>query len=168
YVVGMVSSPWAGRRADRMGSAPVLGWMLALMLGGMALTAFERLPAIVCGIGLFTFGFFGAHAVATAWVGRLARQARALAAATYLTAYYLGASSMGWLGGHAWSAGHWRGILAFLATLWLLAVAALARLRHHESSRPEGVWGSSPRAGDSATCASPVPGSISSSMMSRP
>src|SRR5262249_19541069 len=115
YVVGMAASPWAGRRADRQGSAPVLARMLALMAAGLALTAFDLLPAIVAGVALFTFGFFGAHAVASAWVGRIARHARALAAATYLTLYYFGASAMGWLGGHAWAAGRWAGVLAFLA-----------------------------------------------------
>jgi MFS family permease len=104
YVVGMVSSPWAGRRADRHGSSPVLARMLALMAVGLALTAADRLPLVVAGVALFTFGFFGAHAVASAWVGHLAKRARSLASATYLTAYYFGASTMGWLGGHAWSA----------------------------------------------------------------
>jgi YNFM family putative membrane transporter len=168
YVVGMAASPWAGRRADRIGSSPVLARMLVLMAAGLALTAFDRLPAIVAGVALFTFGFFGAHAVASAWVGRIAKHARPLAAATYLTLYYLGASLMGWLGGHAWAAGQWAGVLAFLAVLWLLAVAAAGHAHRQARSRPEGVWGSSPRSGDSATCLSPVPGSISSSMMSRP
>jgi YNFM family putative membrane transporter len=168
YIVGMAASPWAGRHADRHGSSPVLLRMLVLMAAGLALTVFDWLPAIVAGVATFTFGFFGAHAVASAWVGRIARNARSLAAATYLTLYYLGASSMGWLGGLAWAAGRWGGMLAFLAGLWLLALVAASRLRDQARSRPVGVCGSSPRSGDSATCRSPVPGSISSSMMSRP
>jgi YNFM family putative membrane transporter len=129
YVVGMVSSPWAGRFADRAGSSPVLARMLALMAIGLALTAADWLPSIVAGVALFTFGFFGAHAVASAWVGRIAHRARALAAATYLSAYYCGASTMGWLGGHAWAAGHWAGLLAFLGLLWAACVLAALRLR---------------------------------------
>jgi len=129
YIVGMVSSPWAGRQADRRGSSPVLARMLALMAVGLALTAVDRLPAIVAGVAVFTFGFFGAHSVATAWVGRLSGRAKALAAAVYLTAYYLGASSMGWLGGHAWAAGRWSGMLVFLGALWIACALAAARLR---------------------------------------
>ncbi|MGN6527394.1 MAG: MFS transporter [Burkholderiaceae bacterium] len=118
YVVGMFSSPWAGRRADRRGSSPLLWRMLAVSAAGLALTLAGALPVIVAGVALFTFGFFGAHSIATSWVGRLAKQSKALASATYLTAYYLGASSMGWLGGHAWSAGAWGGTVAFIGALW--------------------------------------------------
>ncbi len=128
YVVGMFSSPWAGRQADRLGSSRVLAWMLALCAGGLALTLSEALPVIIVGVALFTFGFFAAHSVASSWVGRLARRSKALASAAYLTAYYLGAGSMGWLGGHAWSADAWRGVLAFLALLWLGCVALALRL----------------------------------------
>ena len=128
YVVGMFSSPWAGRQADRRGSSRVLGAMLALCAVGLALTLSNALPMIIAGVALFTFGFFAAHSVASSWVGRLAQRSKALASAVYLTAYYLGASSMGWLGGHAWQAGAWLGVLAFLGLLWLGAVAIAARM----------------------------------------
>ncbi len=118
YVVGMFSSPWAGQRADRLGSSRVLAWMLAVAAVGLVLTISEALPLIIAGVALFTFGFFGAHSIASSWVGRIAKQSKALAAASYLTAYYVGASSMGWLGGHAWAAGAWPGVLAFLTALW--------------------------------------------------
>jgi YNFM family putative membrane transporter len=127
YVVGIFASPWAGRRADRRGSSRVLGQMLALGAAGLALTLASALPAIVAGMALFTFGFFGAHSIGSSWVGRLATRSKALASASYLTAYYLGASSMGWLGGHAWSAGGWSGTVAFIGALW--AGCALAALR---------------------------------------
>jgi YNFM family putative membrane transporter len=128
YVVGMFASPWAGRQADRRGSSRVLAGMLALSAAGLALTWSAALPAIIAGVALFTFGFFAAHSVATSWVGRLAQRSKSLASATYLTAYYLGASTMGWLGGHAWSAGAWPGVLAFLALLWLGSAAIALRL----------------------------------------
>jgi len=128
YVVGMFSSPWAGRQADRQGSSRVLAAMLALCAVGLALTLSNALTMIIVGVALFTFGFFAAHSVASSWVGRLAQRSKALASAAYLTAYYLGASSMGWLGGHAWQAGAWVGVLAFLGLLWLGAVAIAARM----------------------------------------
>jgi YNFM family putative membrane transporter len=128
YVVGMFSSPWAGRAADRRGSRRVLAQMLALCAAGLALTLASALPVIIAGVALFTYGFFAAHSVASSWVGRLAQRSKALAAATYLTAYYLGASTMGWLGGHAWSAGAWTGVLAFLAVLWLGCAAIALRM----------------------------------------
>lgn len=128
YVVGMFSSPWAGRQADRLGSSRVLAGMLALCAAGLALTLSHALPVIIVGVALFTFGFFAAHSVASSWVGRLARRSKALASAVYLTAYYLGASAMGWLGGHAWQAGAWAGVIGFLALLWAGCVAIAARM----------------------------------------
>jgi len=128
YVVGMFSSPWAGRLADRLGSLRVLSGMLALCAAGLALTLSPALPVIIVGVALFTFGFFAAHSVASSWVGRIARRSKALASAVYLTAYYLGASSMGWLGGHAWQAGAWPGVLGFLALLWVGCVAIAVRM----------------------------------------
>jgi YNFM family putative membrane transporter len=135
YVVGMFSSPWAGRKADEFGSSRVLAWMLALCAAGLALTASSALPVIIAGVALFTFGFFAAHSVASSWVGRLAQRSKALSAAAYLTAYYLGASSMGWLGGHAWQAAAWPGVLGFLALLWLGCVAIAARMTRVPSPR---------------------------------
>ena len=128
YVVGMFSSPWAGKQADRFGAPRVLGAMLALCAAGLALTLASALPVIIAGVALFTLGFFAAHSVASSWVGRLAQRSKALASAVYLTAYYLGASSMGWLGGHAWQASAWPGVLAFLALLWLGSVAIAVRM----------------------------------------
>src|ERR1700712_2676694 len=128
YVVGMFSSPWAGRQADRLGASRVLAWMLALCATGLALTLSGALPVIIVGVALFTFGFFAAHSVASSWVGRLAQRSKALASAAYLTAYYLGASAMGWLGGHAWQSGAWPGLLGFLALLWLGCVAIWGRM----------------------------------------
>ena len=128
YVVGMFSSPWAGRQADRIGPSRVLARMLALSAAGLLLTLSSALPLIIAGVALFTFGFFAAHSVASGWTARLAQRSKALASAVYLTAYYLGASSMGWLGGHAWQTGAWPGVLGFLAVLWLGCVAIAWRM----------------------------------------
>lgn len=128
YIVGMFSSPWAGRRADRRGSPRVLAEMLALCAAGLALTLAKTLLPIIAGVALFTFGFFAAHSVASSWVGRRARHSKSLSSAAYLTTYYLGASSMGWLGGLAWQSGAWIGVLGFLAVLWLGCAAIAWRL----------------------------------------
>ena len=136
YVVGMFSSPWAGRQADRHGPSRVLAAMLALCAAGLVLTLSSSLAVIVAGVALFTFGFFAAHSVASGWVGRLAQRSKALASAAYLTAYYVGASSMGWLGGHAWQAGGWPGVFAFLALLWLGSVAIAVHMARLFAAHP--------------------------------
>ena len=135
YVVGMFSSPWAGRQADRLGPSRVLAGMLALSAAGLVLTLSSALPLIILGVALFTFGFFAAHSVASGWTARLAQRSKALASAVYLTAYYLGASFMGWLGGHAWQAGAWPGVLMFLGVLWLGCVAIAVRMARLPGAR---------------------------------
>jgi YNFM family putative membrane transporter len=95
---------------------------LAVMLTGMMITMASSLAVIVAGVGLFTCGFFSAHAIASSWVGRRARTAKAQASSLYLFAYYLGSSISGTLGGVFWLHGGWQGVAVMIT---LLIVAAL-------------------------------------------
>jgi YNFM family putative membrane transporter len=135
YLLGIFSSVWAGRLADRLGRRNVLWLVMSLMLGGLLLTLVNSLPVIVFGVGLFTFGFFASHSVASSWVGRRAQAPQALASAIYLFFYYLGSSVLGWLCGMLWSAAGWPGVvgllgaalgIGFLIALRLRALAPLA------------------------------------------
>ena len=126
YLLGIFSSVWAGRLADRLGRRNVLWLVMGAMLIGLLITLIDFLPAIVLGMGLFTFGFFASHSVASSWVGRRARAPQALASALYLFFYYLGSSAVGWLAGVAWEHGQWPGVVALLgATLGLALLIAL-------------------------------------------
>jgi MFS family permease len=82
----------------------------AALIAGVALTAAAPLPIVIIGIGVVTAGFFGAHSVASSWVGRRAGGDRAQAAALYLFFYYLGSSVLGSAGRVAWSRGGWAGV----------------------------------------------------------
>ena len=73
-----------------------------------AFTLAQPLWLIIAGVGVFTFGFFAAHAPPAGWVGRRAGERRALASALYLSSYYLGASVLGSLAGTAWPIGDGR------------------------------------------------------------
>jgi YNFM family putative membrane transporter len=96
------------------------------MLGGVLLTLAPPLWLVVSGLIVMTFGFFGAHSVASSWVGLRARQSRAHASSLYLFAYYTGASVAGWAGGIFWNHWHWAGVAAFVGVL--LAGGLLASL----------------------------------------
>ncbi len=128
YLLGTVASAWSGRLARRLGAAVALAGMLALMLAGLLLTLAQSLVWVVMGIALFTFAFFGGHAMASAWVGQRGGQARALAAALYLSSYYLGASTIGTLSGVFWVHRHWPGVVAALALALIAALLAVWRL----------------------------------------
>lgn len=129
YLIGIFSSVYAGKLADRLGRRSVLWVMLSVMLAGLLLTLVNSLVFILIGMALFTFGFFASHSVASSWVGRRARAPKALASALYLFFYYLGSSVIGWLCGYLWSHGGWPGVVALLGSLLGAGLMIALRLR---------------------------------------
>jgi MFS transporter, YNFM family, putative membrane transport protein len=128
YLLGIFSSVWAGKLADRYGRKGVLYLVLSLMLAGIVLTLSSWLPLVVGGMALFTFAFFASHSMTSSWVGRRARGA-ALASALYLFFYYLGSSVVGWAAGILWGWAGWAGVVMLLASCLIGAVAIAIHLR---------------------------------------
>ncbi|AXJ95240.1 MFS transporter [Sphingomonas sp. FARSPH] len=128
YILGSLSSAWFGSLAGRVGRRRLFWVPVLLLLGGLAIGAATPLALVVIGIALVTIGFFGAHSIASAWVGRRARRNRGQAAAIYLFFYYLGSSVLGSAGGFAWTHRGWPGVTAFCIVLALLALAGGAWL----------------------------------------
>ncbi|WP_067596158.1 MFS transporter [Nocardia terpenica] len=123
YLAGTASSTVAGRLADRLGRARVLGVSILTMAAGLALTVPDHLPVLLAGVLLCTAGFFGAHAVASAWVGAAAEGNRAAASSLYLFAYYLGSSLVGGAAGLAYAWHGWAGLAGYVGVLVVLAGA---------------------------------------------
>lgn len=128
YIFGIGSSTWVGDLAGRLGRRKVFWATTATMLAGLALTLMKPLAVIVAGIAILTAGFFGAHSVASSWVGLRAQHSKAQASALYLFFYYLGSSIVGSCGGLFWSAAGWRGVVAFTGSLLTLALVVSLRL----------------------------------------
>ncbi|HEY4744079.1 MAG TPA: MFS transporter, partial [Desulfuromonadaceae bacterium] len=127
YLLGSLSSGTAGRLIHRFGRGFMIRLSLSVMLAGTLLTLASPVPLIVAGVGIFTCGFFSAHAIASSWVGRRAHSAKAQASSLYLFFYYLGSSISGTIGGFFWTRAAWPGVAAMIALLVVLAfmVAAL-------------------------------------------
>ena len=131
YLSGIYSSAQIGALADRLGRRKVLWAVIVLMLAGIALTMLEPIAFVVIGMLLFTFGFFGAHSVASSWIGRRATKAKGQASSLYLFSYYAGSSIAGTLGGVFWHLAGWNGIGLFIGGLLVIALLValhLARL----------------------------------------
>ena len=128
YLVGIASSTFIGGLADRFGRRRLLWVILLAMLGGLALMSLDWLPAVVGGLAVMTFCFFGAHSLASSWVGRRARLARAQASSLYLFCYYMGSSVVGAAGGVAWSGLGWPGVTWLVGGCLALALVAGLRL----------------------------------------
>jgi YNFM family putative membrane transporter len=117
YAFGAVGSSLMGGMVERIGRQRILYAALAIMTTGAMLTLLASLAAIITGVVIFTAGFFGAHAVASAWVGARAATARAQASSLYLLGYYLGSSISGTGGGVIWSVWGWTGVIALIVGL---------------------------------------------------
>ncbi|WP_085317816.1 MFS transporter [Derxia lacustris] len=142
YLMGTLASSSAGWLADRLGRGPVLIGSVLIALTGLALTLALPLALLIAGIGVFTFGFFAVHALASGWVGRLARGNKGHASALYLLAYYLGASVMGSAGGWFWMRAEWPGVCGFVALLLLSLLGCalwLARLKATPAAVPDAL-----------------------------
>ena len=129
YLLGIYSSVWAGRLADRHGRRHVLWAVLLIMIAGLLLTLSDWLPLIVLGVALFTYGFFATHSVASSWVGRRALSNKALASALYLFFYYMGSSVVGSATGILWGRDQWPGVVMVLGASLALALLVAWRLR---------------------------------------
>ncbi|MGX1124737.1 YNFM family putative membrane transporter [Pseudomonas sp. HLS-6 TE3448] len=128
YLSGIYSSAQIGALADKLGRRKVFWATIVLMFGGLLLTLLEPLPLVVIGMLIFTFGFFGAHSVASSWIGRRAFKAKGQASSLYLFSYYAGSSVAGTAGGVFWHQGGWNGIGLFIGSLLVIALLVALHL----------------------------------------
>lgn len=122
YLVGTFSSSWFGMLADKFGHPLFIIIGTLLMLLGVVLTFPIHLFYKVVGLVVFTFGFFGAHSVASSLVSRHATHDMAQASSLYLFAYYMGSSIGGSAGGVFWSHYGWNGIIYFSTGLLIVSI----------------------------------------------
>ncbi len=121
YAFGSVSSTVMGNLVNTCGRRRTLSLALGIMTTGLLLTVGSGLWMVILGIVIFTIGFFGAHSVASAWVGRLACHSHAQASSLYLFFYYMGSSISGTIGGtiyHGWA---WPGVVVLVLALMAMA-----------------------------------------------
>jgi len=129
YLAGTVTSGLAAGVAARIGRLRTMYGSIALAVTGLALTLPGDLPSVLAGLLIFTSGFFGCHATASAWVTTRARTAKSHASALYLTAYYAGSSIGGTLIGLAWTHGGWTATVLSVAACYTAAACCLAGIR---------------------------------------
>lgn len=129
YLLGSISSTWAGGLAQRLGRRKVYWALVLTMTVGVFLTLIPSTPVIIAGLAIATIGYFAAHGIASAWVARRAVVGRAQASAIYLFAYYLGSSVLGTLGGYAWVAWGWNGVMLVSGGAAIAALAVGFRLK---------------------------------------
>ena len=73
YLAGTITSGLAGGVAARIGRRRTMHGSIVPAVAGLALTLPAWLPGVLAGLVVFTTGFFGCHATASAWVTTRAR-----------------------------------------------------------------------------------------------
>lgn len=139
YIFGVGSSPLAGQLAGRLGSRAVLWVMVTIMLGGVIITLAQPLWIVLAGFSVISFGYFGAHTVASAWIGRRAGAGKALAASLYLFFYYAGASILGTATGKAWTDAGWPGVAASIILVLGIATVVSVGMRRMPETQEAGI-----------------------------
>jgi YNFM family putative membrane transporter len=129
YLAGAVASTLAAGVAARVGRLRTMYGSIALAVTGLVLTLPGDLPSVLAGLVIFTAGFFGCHATASAWVTTRARTAKSHASALYLTAYYAGSSTGGTLIGIAWTRGGWTATAVSVAACYAAAACCITGIR---------------------------------------
>ncbi len=134
YLAGTASSALSGRITRGRFQSTGIALGIACMLLGILVTLLPSVAAIIGGFLLNSFGFFLAHSLASGWVGRHARSAKASATALYLIFYYLGGSLGSIYLGFFWDHFAWLGVVTASLPI-LLITASCARLMHRQERR---------------------------------
>jgi predicted MFS family arabinose efflux permease len=126
YLLGAVSSPFAGRLIDRFGHRAALPIALAVSASGAVLTLVPSLVAVVSGLALMACGVFAAQAASQGYIGIVARERRSTAAALYIAIYYTGGGLGAVLPAPLWSRGGWPAVVALILIVQLCAAGLAA------------------------------------------
>jgi predicted MFS family arabinose efflux permease len=129
FAPSMVTTPLAGRIANRFGPRPSFWGSLGLACAGLPLLLLPNLIAVLAGLVLLGVGTFFAQATATGFVGRAAKSDRAAASGLYLTSYYLGGLVGAAVLGQVFDALGWPATVAGVGLALIAAAVFAAFLR---------------------------------------
>lgn len=128
YLAGIVTSPLAGRMAQRVEPWRLILVGLAVGIAGLGLTLVNALAVVLLGLLVLVVGMFIAQAIGPSFVNEAAREAKGGANALYLAWYYAGGTVGSWLPGFAWERWGWPGVVASSSAAFLAGMAAVALL----------------------------------------
>lgn len=129
FLPSIVTTPFAGGIALYFGTRMTCAASLAFAALGLPLMLLPSLRAVLVGMVLLSVGTFFAQAVATGFVGRVARADRASASGTYLACYFLGGLIGSLALGRLYDSIGWPACVGGIALALAVAVALTPRLR---------------------------------------
>jgi MFS transporter, YNFM family, putative membrane transport protein len=117
YLTGSVLTPWTGWAVGRFGRRRFVVRVIALWIGGIALTLVPSLTAIIVGLAICAGCGLICQAISTGYVTITAKAGRSSAVGLYVTSFYLGGSFGAAVGGIAWTYGAWPACVALVAAM---------------------------------------------------
>lgn len=126
YTAGIGGSIAAGRWSDIYAPSAILKILIVTILAGLLMLLSTHLGVFVVGLGVVTFGFFGAHTTASRIVSELVGSGKSTATSLYWLFYYVGSSIIGTGSGILLSAWGWTGFIIGLLFLGLAGLSMLA------------------------------------------
>jgi len=127
YLVGVATTPLAGRLVRRFGRRPLVLGVLGIWICGLLLTLTGSLTVIIAGLAICAGCGFIVQTSATASVAVSAQRARSSAVGLYVTCYYVGGSLGAVLPGYAWDRAGWPGCVAIVIVMLLILAAIVLR-----------------------------------------
>jgi predicted MFS family arabinose efflux permease len=115
YLVGLVVTPAAGLLITRVGLRAGIAGAIGTSMVGVLLTLAPSLAVVIVGLAMLSSGVFIAQTAAQSHLRVAAPpEGRVTAAGVYMSCYYLGGTTAGFLPGVFWSMGKWPACVAFI------------------------------------------------------
>lgn len=136
FLPSLITTPMAGRVAQRYGPRQTFWLSLGLAGVGLPLLLASAVAAVVAGLVLVGVGTFFAQATATGFVGRAAKTDRASASGLYLASYYLGGLAGATVVGQIFDRFGWPAAVGAVGVSLALAAYLAALLRPATAGAP--------------------------------
>lgn len=125
YGLGIIGSPLAGWLAVKFGIRKVRFAGVFVLSYGILLTMSASVMIIIIGLCIACLGFFTAHSLTAASVGRDAEHHKGSASSLYLVSYYAGVTAGSTLLSPLWESIGWKGIVIFTTILPIVYVGLI-------------------------------------------
>jgi len=127
YLIGLVTTPFAGRLVGRFGRRNFGLLVLGTWTGGILLTLVPSVPVIVIGLAIAAGSGFFVQTCSQSFVSTHAREGTSSAIGLYVTAFYIGGSFGGLIPGLLWNVWGWPGTV-MLIVIMLSLMAMMVRI----------------------------------------
>lgn len=134
YLLGVVITPVTSWLLQRFGTTKTVNIAIAVALGGIVVTLFQPLWAIVVGLAIMSSGIFISQSATISYIAMNVNKGRSLASGLYYMSYYIGGSMGAWVCGLIYQLGRWQAVVIALVVVQSLAILIVNQLmnKHKE------------------------------------